>query len=187
MEKEIWKPIVVWKKGVKYDYTGIYEVSSLGKIRSLRYRNSYKIVIMTPLNNGQGYLFIGLRNKGKKEQFYLHRIVWETFNGRIPENMQINHLDCNPENNRLENLSLVTVAENLAYGDHALKQRNSQLNNKVTSRPVNQYTIDGTFVKRYPSQKEAERETGITASKISLCCRGVLKYLAKQYYFRYAI
>lgn len=187
MEKEIWKPVIVWKKGAKYDYSGKYEVSNYGRIRSLRYRGSYRITELTPQNNGRGYLFVGLRDKGPKNMFYMHRIVWESFNGKIPDNLQINHMDCNPQNNRLDNLSLVTVSENLVWGDHALKQHNSQLNNKVSSKPVNQYTMDGKLVKWYPSQKEAERETGIAGSNISLCCRGILKCLAKRFYFRFAI
>lgn len=42
----------------------------------------------------------------------LHRLVWETFNGEIPEGMQIDHIDGNPENNCLDNLRCVTAKEN---------------------------------------------------------------------------
>lgn len=42
----------------------------------------------------------------------LHRLVWETFNGEIPEGMQIDHIDGNPENNKLDNLRCVTAKEN---------------------------------------------------------------------------
>lgn len=42
----------------------------------------------------------------------LHRLVWETFNGEIPENMQIDHIDGNPANNALDNLKCVTAKEN---------------------------------------------------------------------------
>lgn len=42
----------------------------------------------------------------------LHRLVWETFNGEIPENMQIDHKDGNPTNNALDNLKCVTAKEN---------------------------------------------------------------------------
>lgn len=42
----------------------------------------------------------------------LHRLVWETFKGAIPEGMQIDHIDGNPENNSLNNLRCVTAEEN---------------------------------------------------------------------------
>lgn len=42
----------------------------------------------------------------------LHRLVWETFCGEIPEGMQIDHIDGNPANNKLDNLRLVTPKEN---------------------------------------------------------------------------
>lgn len=42
----------------------------------------------------------------------VHRLVWETFKGEIPEGMQIDHIDGNPENNRLDNLRCVTPKEN---------------------------------------------------------------------------
>lgn len=42
-----------------------------------------------------------------------HKIVWEMHNGKIPNGMQIDHIDGNGTNNKLENLRLVTCAENL--------------------------------------------------------------------------
>lgn len=41
-------------------------------------------------------------------------------------------------------------------------------------KPVNQYNKDWLFVKRYPSVKDAEAETGI--HNISAACRGKIKH-----------
>lgn len=162
---EIWKDI----KG----YEGKYQVSNLGRVRSLKYRMSNCVKVMSPQNNGKGYYFIGLRNKtNKRQHYYIHRLVYETFVGPIPSNMEINHIDCDPSNNALSNLMLATRKENLYWGDHSVKQSISQKNNKVTSKSVAQYTIDNIFLKEYPSQKEAERQTGIRSSNISMCCSG---------------
>lgn len=57
---------------------------------------------------GGGYYIIGYDGK----LWYAHRIIWLLFNGRIPESMVINHIDCNPSNNKIENLELVTKKTN---------------------------------------------------------------------------
>jgi hypothetical protein len=41
-----------------------------------------------------------------------HRIVWEILNGEIPDGLYIDHIDGNGLNNRIENLRLVTHAQN---------------------------------------------------------------------------
>lgn len=42
---------------------------------------------------------------------YLHRAVWEHFNGEIPKGYVVHHVDLNPENNDISNLTLLTKAE----------------------------------------------------------------------------
>lgn len=53
----------------------------------------------------------------------LHRIIWETFNGEIPQGKEIDHIDCNKQNNALSNLRLITHSENvkLAYANKCRK------------------------------------------------------------------
>ena len=48
-------------------------------------------------------------------------------------------------------------------------------NNKMLSKKVNQYDLEGNFIKSYPSTKEIERQLGIQTTLISQCCRGLLK------------
>jgi hypothetical protein len=64
-----------------------------------------------------GYLYAHMYNdvdRPKKKMFYrLHRLVWETFVGQIPEGLEIHHKDHNKGNNALKNLALVTHKENL--------------------------------------------------------------------------
>lgn len=54
-----------------------------------------------------GYWRVG----GQKE--YVHRIVWELFNGSIPDGLCIDHIDGDTSNNKIENLRLVTHKENM--------------------------------------------------------------------------
>lgn len=55
------------------------------------------------------------------------------------------------------------------------KMRAAQLNNLARSKAVTQYTNGGQFVTTYPSTMEAERQTGVNHSNISLCCKGKRK------------
>ena len=44
---------------------------------------------------------------------YVHRVVWELFNGKIPDGLCIDHIDGNTSNNKIENLRLLTHKENM--------------------------------------------------------------------------
>jgi hypothetical protein len=57
--------------------------------------------------------------------------------------------------------------------------------NSVIKRKVNQYDLNGNFIKQYESLKQAEKETGILSQNIGEVCRGQQKY-AKGYLWRYA-
>lgn len=60
-----------------------------------------------------GYYTVMLRdNEGKKKVFYLHRLIWQAFNGEIPDGMEIDHRDTNRANCELCNLFLVSHSQN---------------------------------------------------------------------------
>lgn len=74
------------------------------------YRNNK---LLSPVDNGTGYKQIKFRLNGKRYNRYVHRIMWETFVGAIPEGYEINHIDHDKSNNALSNLELVTHSLNL--------------------------------------------------------------------------
>lgn len=53
------------------------------------------------------------KQKGRPVVQLVHRVMWETFVGPIPEGMQIDHINGDKTDNRLENLELVTCKENV--------------------------------------------------------------------------
>lgn len=79
-----------------------------------------------------GYLGIELRIDGKRCFSVAHKVIWETFNGKIPDGMQINHINEDKRDNRLENLELVTPSENVNFGSRnkrvAAKLKGGHLN-----------------------------------------------------------
>lgn len=49
----------------------------------------------------------------KKRRYYVHRLIWELYNGVIPDTHVIDHINRNPTDNRIENLRCVERTNNL--------------------------------------------------------------------------
>jgi len=141
-----------------------YMVNEIGEIYSKR-----KDKILTPKLNYDGYLRIQLWNKGRNIFVSIHRLVAEAFIPNPDNKPFVNHIDGNKQNNRVDNLEWCTQQENIK---HAYKMGLSkvELNNPNTSTKVHQIK-NGDIINTFPSTMEAERQTGICRSNISLACR----------------
>ena len=85
-----------------------YEVSSTGKVRNIDTGR-----ILKQHTNNSGYLSLGLRFEKRKQKSYLvHRLIATAFIPNPKNKPQINHKDCNKQNNSLDNLEWVTKDEN---------------------------------------------------------------------------
>jgi hypothetical protein len=107
----------VWKDCICYENS--YEISNYGRVRSKdRYvpcNTGIKFVpsvLLKPSAGNGGYLATTLYGWGLKIGYYTHRLVWETFQGGIPCDMEINHIDGDKKNNFIGNLEVVTPSEN---------------------------------------------------------------------------
>ena len=105
--EEIWKDIE--------GYEGLYQVSNLGRVKSAPRRGTKGGLLKNSKNTG-GYYFVGLYKDNILNRVLVHRIVYETFVGLIPDSLEINHINENKADNRLENLNLMTPKENCNWG-----------------------------------------------------------------------
>lgn len=118
---EIWKDIE--------GFQGKYQVSNLGNVKSLNFHREKKEVllkhhILTVKMKHRLYKKhrVTLLKNSKHYDFLVSKLVYETFNGKIPDGMQIDHINNNPEDNRLDNLQILTPSENTKkiYEDNKL-------------------------------------------------------------------
>jgi hypothetical protein len=118
--------------------------------------------IGSPQENNNGYWYIGLMDdNGKPHTFPLHRVIWMSANGEIPEGLEVNHIDEDKSNNSLSNLNLMTPKENINFGTRTQR----------TSRQVAAYK-DGVLVLIFSSTAEAGRN-GFHQGAVSDCCNGI--------------
>ncbi len=155
---EIWKDI----KG----YEGLYQVSSLGNIKSLKF-NKEKILIKRIQPNG--YENVILYSKGEGITKRVHRLVAEAFIPN-PDNLpEVNHKNENKMDNRVENLEWCNRSYNYNYGTPKQKKNNKK------SIIIQQYSLNNELIKEYPSIMEIERLMNYANSNIISCCRGKYK------------
>lgn len=182
MKEEIWKSIEGYPN---------YEVSNLGNVRSLNYRNTNNNKLLKQLDKNS-YKKVFLWKNGERKCFYVHRLVAQAFILN-PDNLpQINHIDEDKTNNCVENLEWCTQKYNINYGTHneRLKQHHGKPmlgktgKKNPNSKPIDQYTKDGDFIKSWDSTMDVQRELGINNSSISACARGNIKS-AGGYIWRY--
>ena len=169
MENEIWKDIIIEKNGVVYNFTGKYQVSNMGRVRSLNYRgNTKEIRVLKSLKNKYGYLYIGLIYNTKKEKFYIHRLVATMFiKNEDSSKTEVNHISEDKLDCRVNNLEWVTPKQNANHGTRNRRIIETKLNGKRSKKIICLETS-----KVYPSLNEAKRKLGVEVGSISACCRG---------------
>ena len=165
------------------EYENIYEISNYGRVKSLkRYVPKYnglrtvKERILKQGNNTQGYKTVMLCKNGVHKSVTVHRLVAIHFIENEDTNkIQVNHINENKTDNRVENLEWVTPKENTNWGSCIERRKNKMINHPKRSKFVYQFTKDGALVQTYLSTKEVFRQTGYSQSKISECCLGKRK------------
>ena len=178
MRTEIWRTPI--HKGEVFDN---YQVSNLGQILSLNFRNTGKPELMNPWEDKDGYLKIGLRNNGKTDFILVHRLIAETFIPN-PDNLpQVNHKIDTKEGKKInmvifnEDGSINKEKTTLEWCDGKYNHNYGTINERISkantngklSKRVLQLSLDGELIREYPSVRECERN-GFDHSNVIRCC-----------------
>ena len=179
MKKEIWKSVI--------GYEGVYEVSSLGRVKSLdrlisnAWGSKSKVKgVYLSTSISSGYLSLGLTKNGKTKTTHIHRLMAVAFIPNTENKRCVNHIDGNKLNNSLDNLEWTTDKENINHawsiGLHE-KTRNStkkRLKNGIKNFNKSKRVIksNGTV---YSSVVEAAKENNIKYSTLVARLNGRLK------------
>lgn len=184
IQEEIWKDII--------GFEGYYQVSNFGRVKSLPRK------VNSPIRNNKtiirkerilklgtlplGYKQIRLQVGNLDETIRVHRLVAKHFIDNPKLFPIINHIDANPSNNHFKNLEWCTQSHNIKYAYDIGRKKTSPafLIPKIgidspLSRSVNQFSLDGNFIKKWGFVSEIERTLGFSRPNICKCCRGKIK------------
>lgn len=161
-DAEIWKDIE--------GYEGLYQVSSLGKIK-----NKQGLIMKTfKKYKDKDYQQLVLCKDGVKSTKTLHIIVAKAFPeicGEYFKGAEVDHIDGNPANNSAFNLRHVSHTDNL----HNPNTRPNMFGHQQRKRAVEQLTIDGEYIKTWAMVKEAADFYGFSPSNIHAVACGKYK------------
>ena len=169
MKGEIWKPV--------RNYEGLYEVSNMGRVKSLNYKRTGKERILKAGKSGNGYLQVNLYKDGNREQPLVHRLVATAFLDNTDNLPEVNHKDEDKTNNCVENLEYCSRLYNMNYGTGSKRSAEKR------SKPVFSVDKKSGLIMWWESAKEAERCTGINNGNIINCCQGRQKSAGGHYWF----
>lgn len=181
MAHEEWRDVV--------GYEGFYQVSSIGRVRSLDreivYRDgSRRIVCGKVLKQtfSTNYYKVSLSKNGVTTKKNVHRLVAETFLERVDGKDYVDHINADTKDNRVENLRWVTMAENNQHihelghfnvesARKHMVDRNRKYGTPVKSKPV---IMDGCVY--FDSINAASIAIGARAGNVSKAAHGIVKH-----------
>lgn len=176
--EEIWKDIYYFNKPTNelVDYRGLYQVSNLGRIRSLdRYVRGYnhghehvkliKGMVLRARPNMCGYPLAHISKNGTHKYYSLHRLVFFSFNPDADTTMEVNHIDENKMNASLDNLCLMSSSENCRWGTRSerIRGRLSGVKKGPMSEEHRKKISEGN--KQSPKHKKAVEKVALANSK----------------------
>lgn len=163
LEGEAWRDVV--------GYEGIYQVSNLGRVKSLDRRNHRKHAYkgkIKKLTDLKGYKAVRLCKTGSQNTSLVHRLVAACFIPNAKNLPDINHKNCIKSDNRVENLEWISEKDNTKHAilngrmNHLFGENNSL--SKLTIRDVNE--IRGLYLTGKYTHQEISKIYGVKKSVI---------------------
>lgn len=149
----------VWKKVP--DYEEFYQVSNLGRVRSLRFN---KIKIMSQKIRKDGYYEVSIYKNKKGKSFKTHQLIAMAFldHKRCGFKKVVDHIDGDKSNNKLDNLQVVSNRVNTSKDKHKYKKYTKLIGvskYKDSGKYVAQIKINGkpTYLGSFTDEYEAGR------------------------------
>lgn len=153
MMKEVWKDIE--------DYEGLYQVSNLGRVKRVESDRVLKKFKYTG-----GYLKVTLSKNGVKSNHKIHRLVAQAFIPNPDNKPQVNHIDEDKTNNRVDNLEWSTATENANHGTRTERMA------KTRSIPILATNIKTGEVEEFYGARECGRQLGLNQGHITSVLKG---------------
>lgn len=185
--KEEWK----WVR----DFEGLYQLSNYGNVKSFHKDKNGKELSLN--NKNCWYLsFRAMDKEHRVKTLRVHVEVAKAFIGDIPKGYHVHHKDGNKQNNRVDNLKIIspkehhaeTIRQNphildgmIAYnkgrftGKYKRYERNKNPKSRFPKGKILQYTLDGKLVGEYCNSMDAHKETGV-------CQRNILQVANREPY-----
>lgn len=165
MENEIWKDIT--------GYEGLYQVSNMGRVRSTNrtiilsdgMKRTLPSKVLRP-GKQKGYHHVSLSIGGVETSYLVHRLVAAAFLGPASAGMEVDHINEDHGDNRVENLRYLSRFENASRSTRGIfrKESNAMENNPRTKRVIG--TKDGRVVEILPCAKYLSKKYGINYSTL---------------------
>lgn len=177
---EIWKSVGVF---LGVDYTDMYEVSTFGHVRSVDrvrqrkdgryYRRRGVSLTEIPRN---GYLSVVLTKDNKSHFENIHQLVMNAFSPNPNPEIytDINHIDEDKTNNRLDNLEWTTHRENVNHGTARERMKETMRTSKH-GRNIKQMDLNGNVIKIWKSANKASKELHINNTNLYRHLKGANK------------
>ena len=134
-----------------------YEVSNFGKLR-----NKVTGHTLSQRMDRYGYMVIGLSSEGKTRTETVHRVVAKTFIPNLGHKKQVNHIDGDKTNNRVENLEWCDASRNIRHRVYELG-----VNPLIQTKQI--LCVENGKV--FPSVREAARWAGVPHNGIVLAAQ----------------